>query len=180
MFTLKGNAYTITDDSGDSVGATVNSNGPNSWIDVTVGLGHAPQKVSGLLANAPGNNRALVTRSGTVLKEPVSFDDLYHTYAPSWSVAAAESLLSVCGERKIEPGLPRKPFFARDLAPAVREKAQAACKASGIKVKSLLDACTLDVAVIDSDKAARAFVGTVAPLHVLIPPVFKRKGKHDR
>lgn len=177
-----GSVYLIRDAGGDSVRATLNTNGANSWIDVAIGLGHTPQaSVSGVLVNAPGNPTAIQTRTGTLMAEPVSFDDLYHTYADSWRVAPAESMLSVCGEAKIEPGLPQKPFFAKDLAPAVHERAQAVCKAAGIKVKSLLDDCTLDVAVIDSEKAAKAFVGVVAPLHVMRPPILKRPDSdHDK
>jgi hypothetical protein len=170
-----GSGYLIRDAGGDSVRATLNTNGPNSWIDVAVGLGHTPQaNVGGLLVNALGNATALQTSIGTVMAEPVAFDDLYHTYADSWRVGPAESMLSVCGEAKIEPDLPQRPFLAKDLAPAVYERARAVCKAAGIKAKSLLDDCTLDVAVIDSDKAAKAFVSTIAPIHVMRPPILNR------
>ena len=47
----RGNVYFITGHSGDSVRAVVNA----SWINVSVGLGHWPDKVNGLLANADGN-----------------------------------------------------------------------------------------------------------------------------
>ena len=47
----RGNVYLITNQSGDSVRATLN----NGWIDVSVGLGYAPRNMRGLLAN-PGHN----------------------------------------------------------------------------------------------------------------------------
>src|SRR6266446_6588886 len=94
----RGNVYIITSQSGDSVRAEVNA----SWINVSVGFGHSPAKVRGLLANADGNVNQIATRDGTVLTNPFSFEELYHPYADSWRVASNESLLSVCGDRNVE------------------------------------------------------------------------------
>jgi hypothetical protein len=163
----KGNVYLVTDQSGDSLSATLNSNGNNGWIDVAVGLGSSPQsKLRGLLANVPGNVQALSAKDGRVFKMPMSFDDLYHTYADSWRIEPAESLLSVCGDKDVERGVPTKPLFANNLRPDDYKRARAACDAAGIKVKSLLDACTLDVAVIGSSTATEAFVHLPAPVAV--------------
>ncbi len=88
-----GNVYVITRQGGETVRATLNNNNINSWIDVAVDLGHPPvAEVHGLLGNANGNTSedGIATRNGTVLTEPVSFTDLYHSYADSWRVAAAE------------------------------------------------------------------------------------------
>jgi von Willebrand factor type D domain len=53
-----GNVYLIVRRSGDTVRATLNNNGQNSWIDVSVGMGYSHQaKVRGLLGNANGNHR---------------------------------------------------------------------------------------------------------------------------
>jgi hypothetical protein len=156
----RGNVYIITDPSGDSVSAVVNP----TWIDVSVGLGHWPAKVSGLLANADGNVNKIAARDGTVLTNPFSFEDLYQRYSESWRVASGESLLSVCGERNVERGNPRSPFFAKDLDPQVYERTRAVCTAAGVKAGLLLDACTLDVAVIGDDAAAKVFVGAPAPI----------------
>jgi hypothetical protein len=160
--TRKGNVYFITNQSGDSVRAEVNA----TWINVSVGLGRWPTKVSGLLANANGNVNQLETRDGTVLTNVFSFEDLYHRYADSWRVAPSESLLSVCGDRETEHGIPTKPFYAKDLEPNVREKALAVCTAAGVKPGPLLDACTLDVAVIGNDEAAKVFVDAAPPVAV--------------
>ena len=90
-----GNVYLFTRPSGESVRADVNS----SYINVSVDLGAAPQaKVYGLLGNANGNmgEDDLATRNRVVLKQPLSFEDLYHPYADSWRVSPRESLLDAC------------------------------------------------------------------------------------
>ena len=167
-----GNVYIITSQSGDSVRAEVNA----SWINVSVGFGHSPAKVRGLLANADGNVNKIATRDGTVLTNPFSFEDLYHRYADSWRVASNESLLSVCGDRNVERGIPRRPFYANDLEPGVYERTRAVCTAAGVKAGPLLDACTLDVAVIGDDKAAQVFVNAPEPVAVGKPVVSKSPG----
>jgi hypothetical protein len=155
-----GNVYFIRDQSGNSLRAEV----INPYINVSVGLGRWPSNVRGILGNANGRANEIEARDGSVLRAPFPFADLYHHYADSWRVPPRESLLSVCGEGRSEPGLPRREFFAKDLKPQVFKSAQATCKAAGVKVRSLLDACTLDVAVIGSETAAKVFVGLPAPV----------------
>ena len=160
-----GNVYTITDPGGDSVRAVVNP----TWIDVTVGLGHWPARVSGLLANADGNVNKIAARDGTVLTNPFSFEDLYHRYGDSWRVASDDLLLSVCGQTNAESGesgSPRRPFYAKDLERNVYDRARAVCTTGGVNGETLLDACTLDVAVIGNDTAAKVFVGVPEPIAV--------------
>jgi hypothetical protein len=158
----RGNVYFITSQSGNSVRAAVNG----SYIDVSVGLGHWPTQVRGLLANANGNVNQIAARNGTVLTNPFSFNDLYYRYGDSWRVAPGASLLSVCGDRNVEHGNPGKPFYANDLPPEVYNRARAVCTAAGVTDKSLLDACTLDVAVIGNKNAAQVYVGAPAPVAV--------------
>ncbi len=141
--------------------ATVNS----SWIDVSVGLGKWPSAVHGLIANANGNINQIETRDHFVLNNPFSFDDLYHRFADSWRVPARASMLSACGG-ETEIGAPTRTFFASDLEAAVREKAQGVCTAAGVKAGPLFDACTLDVAVIGDDTAAKVFVDLIPPTAV--------------
>lgn len=162
-----GNLYVISSESGDRVRATLNS----TWIDVNVGLGHAPlTEMRGLLGNPKGNAEALETSDGVVLKEPVSFTDLYHTYADSWRVQPRDSLFSV--ETTIRPGIPDKPFFASNLDPKASAKARAACKAAGITVPDLLESCTLDTTVLNDKTAAKVFVHARPP-RVVIKPVLR-------
>ena len=155
----RGNVYSITGPSGNSVRATVNA----TWIDVQVGLGDCCAKVKGLLGNTTENVNQIAARDGTVLTSPFHFEELYHRYADSWRVSPKESLLQVCGDRDVEHGIPGKPFFARDLDPKVFERAYAVARAAGVKEGALLDAATLDVAVIGDAKAARAFVARMPP-----------------
>ena len=157
-----GNVYLITSPSGNSVRAELNA----TWINVSVGLGRLPPKLGGLLANANANINQIETRDGVVLTNPFRFENLYHGFADSWRVPANESLLSACGDREIERGIPKIPFHANDLDPRLRERTRAVCAAAGVKVESLLDACTLDVAVIGNDDAAKVFVTAPVPLAV--------------
>jgi hypothetical protein len=163
------NVYLVSDHSGNSLRAVMNGTAAAPWIDVSVGLGTWPTKVRGLLANADGNVHALAASDGTVFNTPVSFADLYGRYGESWRVAPADSLLAACGGAAKENGIPSQPFFARDLdaqAPNSYARARAICTDAGVKVLALLDACTLDVAVLGTEKAAAAYVGAPAPAAV--------------
>jgi hypothetical protein len=157
-----GNVYSIHDQNGNTLRAELNG----TYINVTVGLGRWPEEAHGLLLNAHGNINEIEARDGKVLKAPFQFRDLYQHYANSWAVSREQWLLDSCGERRIETGLPAKPFFAKDLPPEQYKAARHVCERAGVKVKSLLDACTLDVAVIGSDSAAKVYVGVLAPAAV--------------
>jgi hypothetical protein len=171
----RGNVYVLRGESGDSVRAEIN----DTWINVSVGLGRRPVKVRGLIANADGNVNQIETRDGTVLTIPFSFEDLYPVYADSWRVPAHKSLLSVCWDRKTESGIPARQFFANDLDPQVYARTRAVCMAAGVKAGALLDACTLDVAVIGTDAAAKVFVGASPPVVVGNPhESHKHHGRH--
>jgi hypothetical protein len=56
---------------------------------------------------------------------------------------------------QVERGNPAKPFYARDLTPKDGERARAVCTAAGVKPPALLEACTLDTAVLGNRTAAR-------------------------
>jgi hypothetical protein len=154
-----GNVYTIMSELGDSVRATLNG----THINVSVGLGRWPSDVRGLLANADNNVNLVAARDGKVLARPFQFADLYGHYGDSWRVPPGESLLTPCGE-KTESGKPARPFFAHDLERTVHDQARAVCVAAGVKGATLLDACTLDVAVIGNDEAAKVFVDLHQPV----------------
>ena len=157
-----GNLYVVTDQTGNSVRATVNP----TWINVSVGLGRWPVTVHGLLANANDNVYQIATRDGAVLTSPFAFEDLYYRYADSWRVPAKTSLLSPCGLKDIERSAPEITFYANDLDPTLAEKTRAVCTAAGVKPGPLLEACILDVAVIGNDLAAKVFVDARAPVAV--------------
>jgi hypothetical protein len=157
-----GNVYSVWDRDGDSLQAELNG----TYINVTVGLGRWPEQAHGILLNANGNINQIAARDGALLTAPFPFTELYHHYANSWTVPPEQSLLDACGERKVERGLPRRPFFAADLPLKDYTTAQRVCEKAGVKTRALLDACTLDVAVIGSESAAKAYVGTPKPAAV--------------
>lgn len=157
-----GNVYFITSASGNSVRATVHT----SYIDVLVGIGGCcGHTVKGLLANHAGNVDQLAARDGAVLTNPFNFDAFYHHYTDSWRVSPKESLLPACG-KAAELGIPGRVFFARDLDQKAFAHAREIALAAGVKEGPLLDAATLDVAVIGDDNAAKVFVDMHAPLAV--------------
>jgi len=159
----QGNVYQLTSEEGNSVRATVNP----TWIDVVVGLGQWPSPVRGLIANPNGNLNQIEARDGFVLTNPFNFDDLYHRFADSWRVSGEASMLSVCsGGKPAEVGIPERTFYAKDLEPGLREKAQGVCTTAGVKQGPLFEACTLDVAVIGNDLAAKVFVEQPPPAAV--------------
>jgi len=175
----RGNVYVITDQEGNSVRAVVNTNtgNANNWIDVDVGLGHWPAKVSGLLANPNGNVNALEVRDGTVLAMPVSFEDLYGRYGDSWRVPSNESLLLACGGKKVERSNPKKAFYAVNLDSKKYKRARAICTQAGVKEGPLLEACMLDVTVLNNKAAAKVFARSLAPVLAVMSPPKHIRGK---
>jgi hypothetical protein len=157
-----GNVYWIVNEAGDSVKATVHA----TWIDVSVGLGRWPDTVTGLLANVNGNVNQIATRDGAVLTNPFPSSDLYGRYADSWRVPANESLLNACSAREIERGIPSRVFYANDLPRDTYDRTRAVCTTAGVRNPALLDACTLDVAVIGDNTAAQVFVAGLEPAAV--------------
>ena len=155
--TRTGNVYLVTDQSGNSVRATVNS----AYVDAKVGLGTWPTRVRGLLGNPENNVEQLEGNDGTRYRVPLSFEDLYR-YGDSWRVARDDSLLSDCGPAE-EYGNPTKPFSTRDIDRSRREQAHGICRQAGVENSTLLEACTLDVAVLGK-RAATVYVGAFPPV----------------
>jgi len=156
-----GDAYVVIDQHGNSLRADIS----DTHINATVGLGRWPTDVRGVLANARTRRNTVNTiqaRTGAILTAPFPYDRLYHEYADSWRVTRAESLLMPCGE-DVETGIPRTPFYARNLDRDHYDRGRTACTAAGVKPGPLFDACILDVAVIGKDEAAQVFVGMRAP-----------------
>ncbi len=159
--TLRRKVYYITSPSGDSVRATVNP----GWIDMSIGFGHWPATVKGLLANANDDINQLAASDGTVLTNAFPFNDLYHHYADSWRVSPSTSLLSACGG-ETQSGAPSATFYAADLDPQVREHSRAVCATAGVTDPAFLDACTADVAMTGKNEAATVFAGMPPPAAV--------------
>jgi hypothetical protein len=159
----RGNLYVISSENGNNVRAVLNG----VYIDAHVGLGHGKQQPRGLLGNPNRNVNQLVTAKGVVLTEPVAFTDLYHGYADSWRVQPNQSLFTEVST--IRAGIPSSLFFATHLNPQEFAHARRICVANHITNKTLLDACTLDTAVLNDEAAAKVFVTTRPPLHVVKP-----------
>jgi hypothetical protein len=158
-----GSVYIVTNDSGDSMSATLNP----QWIDVNVGLGHALTEIRGLLGNPKGTEQVLATSAGVVLNEPVTFTDLYHTYADSWRVHPKDSMFTE--PATIKAGIPAKPFYASEIDPQLAGPALEVCKAAGITNRDLLESCTLDTVVLNNKIAVKAFVFARRPIRVMKP-----------
>jgi hypothetical protein len=156
-----GNIYLVEDDNGNSMRAEDNG----TYINVSVGLGHWPATVRGVLANARGNVNAIEARSGAVLTTPFVFNQLYHEFADSWRVSERESLLAPCGERVVR-GIPERPFTAKNLKPQQEKRARAVCTSAGVKNEALLEACMIDVAFTGQESAAKVYTGLRAPVTV--------------
>lgn len=159
--TRYGNVYLFRGANGDSVRAQVNAGTP-SWIDVSVGLGRWPSTVHGLLANAGATVNALESRAGAVFTAPFAFNQLYGTYGDSWRVPARQSLLLPCG-KKVATGNPKQLFYADNLPAKLHRAARKICL-RGVEVAPLLDACTVDVAVLHTKAAATVY--RTLPTHV--------------
>jgi hypothetical protein len=154
---LNGNVYSIRDGGGNSVQATVES-GNTPHVDVKVGLGQWPEPVSGLLANAGNSDNTIESSLGTVFTAPFSFSDIYGPYGSSWLVSANQDFLSACdGEGGgLASSNPTQPFYGPDLPPQVFTAARAVCVAAGVQTAALLNACTVDVAVL-GDQGANVY-----------------------
>jgi hypothetical protein len=107
--------------------------------------------VRGLLANAGNNPNAIESRGGTVLTAPFAFNEFYRVYGSSWRASPKNSLLTVCG--KVASGLPRNLMYSGNLNPKQARAAMDICLGEGIQAAPLLDACTVDVAVLGTKAA---------------------------
>jgi hypothetical protein len=150
-----GDLYIIQRENGDSVRARLNQGAQPKydWIDVTVYFGDRLPNVRGLLGNPDGDPNLIGLSDGTVLREPVTFNTLYHHYGESWRVPPSESLL-FCNDQSIEVGDPRKPFYADNLTEAQQRSAQAICTEAGVEQPAALADCILDVTVLGTPRAA--------------------------
>ncbi len=162
----QGNSYIVTSASGNSVRADLNS----SWINITVGLGHTPAvQAVGLLGRPGASANQLVMANGTVLKEPVSFTDLYHGYADGWRAQGFDSLFTQ--NITIKVGIPDTVFYARQLTQTQYARARATCRRAGVKTQALLDACTLDAVVLADNDAVKPYLRIPRPTRVVKPVV---------
>ena len=150
-----GQDYAVTSETGDLVSATLY----NGYMNLGVGLGQrARSSAHGILASP--SQTALSLRDGTVLKEPVSLNDLNVRFAQSWLVQPSESLFP---DHPIAYSAPGKEFTAADLDPEAAALAREACVAAGVTDAAHLDSCTLDTAVFKTTLAINAFTHAITP-----------------
>jgi hypothetical protein len=178
--TRNANLYVIKRSSGETVRVTAID---NAWVnilgghfmDVSVSLNYAANGgMRGLLGNGNGDRfDDIATRDGQVLAQPVSFEEFYQRYGASMSIRPEESLF---GEERrpdspIKNGFraPKKAFTVKDLSPKEFRPAHAACIKAGVKSQPLVDACTLDVAVLRSPTVAKIYTRMAAPAAVMEP-----------
>ena len=169
-----GTTYLIQDGSGNSVTATISNTTNPKYINASLGLGRWPEPVQGLLANAAGNTNptAIQARKGGVLTGPYAFSQFYGTYGNSWRVTGDQDLLTACGRPPVQSN-PGNTFYTKNLPPATAQKAQAICVSQGVKATPLLDACTLDEAVL-GQKAPLIF--RTLPTNVTVGQINPPKG----
>ena len=160
-------------ESGDSVRAEVNS----TWIDVSVGLGRWPPRYMVSSPTPTETSTRSLTREGTVLTNPFSFEELYHQYGDSWRVARTSRCCRCAGTGTLNAAFLGDRSTRKISIQGIRTT-RAVCTAAGVKAGPLLDACTLDVAVIGDDTAAKVFVGALEPVAVGKPVVSQTPGLH--
>jgi hypothetical protein len=159
-----GNAYWMRSRAGDTLRAEVHNGIAKTWFDVYPGLAESPASPHGLVTNHGNHVLQIESRDGVVFTAPFHFGELYGHYAASWRLTTQESLLSVCGNAG-PGGPPQKTFYASDLSPEERDRAEKVCRAANITDPALLDACEIDVTVLGPE-AAKAFVGMAPPAAV--------------
>jgi protocatechuate 3,4-dioxygenase beta subunit/pimeloyl-ACP methyl ester carboxylesterase len=137
-------------------------------------------KVRGILGNANGNKADdIATRDGQVFTQPVSFDDLYGSYADSWRITQEESLFDYANgdttETFTDRSYPSRPFNSGDLAANVRAAAEAACRAAGVVDPILLEGCIVDTGLTNDETIAQAAADITPPQAALTvtEPVFQ-------
>jgi len=127
-------------------------------IGNTVNYGFVPSaarsSLQGLLGGDAGNRgKELVGRDGVELKrsDPGYDSKLYQQFGKSWRIRQAESLFHYWpGESTTKftnLKIPSRSVSAASLSSASRSKAEAICRAVGIRTQPVLDDCILDVGI---------------------------------
>ncbi len=144
------NMYTIVYPSGEQVAVGVYDGFMNvcAFLNDTRPAG----SVQGLLGNADGDrSNDLALRDGTVLPQPVDYDDLYGQYADSWRIAESEALFDrATGETTADftdTSYPRVFVTLDDLPAQLVADATAIVDAAGITDPILRQNAILDVAL---------------------------------
>ncbi len=157
----RGSMYTVSRPSGDIVHINV----LGDHVDVSVQLGATnASTVRGLLVGSGNAQHPFVMRNKTPLRGTITTAALGN-FVESWRVEPRESLFS-------EEGRPRPTgavagLTVKRLDPAKAEQARKLCVEKGVKDKTLLDDCILDVSVTGKPELAESFVFTPKPKMVV-------------
>ncbi len=123
---------------------------------------HRRGQIRGLFGQFDGDTSTdLVLPDGTVLDQPISFEDTYEVLAPAWRVTPESSRFHYAAGAGPDtfyiPGFPNAPLKLADLPAALRDEAEATCLKEDIADAHLLAACILDVVCFaDSSQASDA------------------------
>jgi hypothetical protein len=146
--TTFGPGYVITFRDGTRVGANSTAReGLSVWVDP------APErrgKLTGLLGDADGDKtNDPITRGGNVLAAQPGYDELYSTFAASWRITQADSMLDYAtGETTVTFTDVSMPDRDRPAAtPDALAAATVSCTAAGVADVDLVRNCAFDLAV---------------------------------
>ena len=125
-----------------------------SFLDVNTSLPRSatPGDYQGLLGNANGNAADDFTLpDGTILSQPLSYSDLYTTWANAWRVTQSNSMLDYGAGQSTatftDVNFPDDSLNLSDLPTSVQQNALAAAAAAGITDPTVAQAAALDYAL---------------------------------
>jgi RHS repeat-associated protein len=123
------------------------------------------EKLSGLLGRADGSGHEIAARDGALLgrSDPDFAAKLHDQVGNSWRLKPSESLFHYWpGEstaKFTDLSFPHKHAATDSLSSPVRSKAEAICRAVGVRRQPVLDDCILDVGLSGMPAFATASVG---------------------
>ena len=164
MVSRRGQIYTVSRDSGDSVQADLS---PGSYMNVSVALGVTNRNnIRGLLGGEGAAPHDPINGNGNPLRSPFSYEE-FRGYAESWRVSATNSFLLHCAE--VRPAMPKAPIYASNLPASEQKRVQRICTRAGVKNGQLLEDCMLDVSLLRAKSAAAVFLKAPVPARDLKP-----------
>ena len=157
VLTRTGATVAVTTEDGDLVQVTDTT----AWLDLWISLADADADRVGLLGDVDGDpSNDLRTADGTVMEQPLGFEDLYDVFAESWRVTDGSSLFHYDdGEDTstfTDRDFPAAPLTLESLPAADRAWAERLCRAAGIEDAKAFEECVIDLAVTGDLAALRS------------------------
>ncbi|WP_275296358.1 VWD domain-containing protein, partial [Sulfitobacter mediterraneus] len=130
----------------------------DGFLNVALSIGEN-RDVRGLLGNADGDTaNDLALPDGTILTQPLSYDDLYGTFANGWRIDNATSLFDYAAGKSTEDftnlSFPIGQLDLGDFPETLVLEAEAVAQAAGITDPALLAAAILDSLVTGDPESA--------------------------